>query len=412
MSVTHIVGAGLAGLSAAVELAKTGQKVRLYEAAPTAGGRCRSYFDRELDCRIDNGNHLILSGNHATMDYINTIGARDTLRPSAGARFPFIDLTTGQRWTIAPGPGRIPWWVLRPSRRVPETKLRDYLAIAALRNPGPTATVAALLDRGSPLYRRLLEPLAIAALNTPADEALACLLTPVVNETLLAGGQACEPIFPRDGLSETLIDPAIAFIEAHNGVLQTSCLVSALTRANNRITAITTTTGDVAISPADTIILATPPWITANLLPETSVPTEFQAILNVHFGITATPNQSGFIGLIGGMAEWVFIKPNTASVTISAANRYVDLPANDIATQTWPNVRTALNLPTNTPMPKYRVVKERRATFAATATQEPRRPPTKTTLANLTLAGDWTATGLPATIEGAIRSGLAAARAL
>ena len=410
MSVTHIVGAGLAGLSAAVELAKTGQKVRLYEAAPTAGGRCRSYFDRELECRIDNGNHLILSGNHATIDYINAIGARDTLRPSIGARFPFIDLTTGQRWTIAPNPGRIPWWVLRPSRRVPETKLRDYLAIAALRNPGPSATVADLLDRGSPLYRRLLEPLAIAALNTPADEALACLLTPVVNETLLAGGQACEPIFPRDGLSETLIDPAIALIQAQGGILQTSCLVSAFTRANNRITAITTSTGNVTIAPDDNIILATPPWITASLLPEIIVPTEFQAILNIHF---RHPNpQPNFIGLIGGMAEWVFAKPNTASVTISAANRYANLPAHDIAAQIWPNVQTALNIPPNTPMPQYRVVKERRATFAATATQQRRRPPTKTTLANLTLAGDWTDTGLPATIEGAIRSGLAAARAL
>ena len=112
------------------------------------------------------------------------------------------------------------------------------------------------------------------------------------------------------------------------------------------------------------------------------------------------------------MAEWVFVKSNVVSVTISAANRYVDLPASEIAARTWPNVQAALNIPAQTPMPKYRVVKERRATFAATATQEPLRPTTRTNLANLTLAGDWTATGLPATIEGAIRSGQAAAAAV
>jgi len=69
----HVVGAGLAGLAAAVRLAAEGRDVRLYEAAPHAGGRCRSYFDAELGCRIDNGNHLLLAGNHRTLDYLGRI---------------------------------------------------------------------------------------------------------------------------------------------------------------------------------------------------------------------------------------------------------------------------------------------------------------------------------------------------
>ena len=408
----HIIGAGLAGLSAAVTLAKAGRAVQLYEAGPAAGGRCRSYFDRELDCRIDNGNHLILSGNHATMGYIDLIGARATLRESTGARFPFMDLATGTSWTLAPGTGRLPWWVLLPSRRVPDTSARDYLAILALRRAGTDSTVADLLDRDNALYSRLLEPFAVAALNTPPSAALARLLGAVVNETLLAGGAACIPVFARDGLSETLIDPAITFLRAHGGTLHTSTLVANLHREGNRITGLTTTTGKIELGPTDQIILATPPWVASTLLPGLIVPDEFQAILNIHFRNDFPPPDINFIGLIGGMAEWVFVKPNVLSVTISAANRYVDQPAHDIASRTWPNVRTALKLPPETPMPKFRVVKERRATFAATATQEPRRPPTTTSLNNLVLAGDWTATGLPATIEGAIRSGLAAAAAL
>ena len=412
MSKIHIIGGGLAGLSAAVAAVQAGHSVQVYEAGPAAGGRCRSYFDRELDCRIDNGNHLILSGNHATLAYIDAIGARPTLRPSGGARFPFMDVTTGATWTIAPGPGRIPWWVMQPSRRVPDTKVTDYLSVLALRKAGVQATVAEMLDDRGPLYARLLEPLADAALNTPPSAALARLLSAVVDETLLAGGHACVPVFPRDGLSESLIDPAIAFLRRHGSDLQTGCLVANLHRDGNRVTGLVTTIGDVAFGPADQVILATPPWITAGLLPDLPVPTEFQAILNVHFLLRHDPGPVGFIGLIGGMAEWVFVKSNVVSVTISAANRYVDLPASEIAARTWSNVQAALNIPTTMPMPKYRVVKERRATFAATATQEPLRPATRTTLANLALAGDWTATGLPATIEGAIRSGRAAAAAL
>jgi hypothetical protein len=144
------------------------------------------------------------------------------------------------------------------------------------------------------------------------------------------------------------------------------------------------------------------------------VPDAFEAIVNLHFLIDADPGgiigEAGFLGLIGGTAEWIFIKPSIVSITISAANRLVDRSAEDLAAAIWPEVRMALDLPE--PMPKVRVIKERRATFAATAAQERRRPAARTQIANLVLAGDWTATGLPGTIEGAIRSGGTAAEVL
>ena len=140
------------------------------------------------------------------------------------------------------------------------------------------------------------------------------------------------------------------------------------------------------------------------------MPTVFEAIVNVHFRIAADPGPAGFIGLIGGTAEWVFVKPGHVSTTTSAASRLADSEADRIAASVWPNVRAALRL--SGPMPPWRVVKERRATIAATAAQERRRPGARTELANLVLAGDWTATGLPGTIEGAIRSGETAAALL
>ncbi len=414
MSCTHIIGAGLAGLAGAVALAAAGRQVRLYDAGPAAGGRCRSYFDRLLDCRIDNGNHLLLSGNTAAMAYLDRIGARATMTGPGRAMFPFMDLASGERWTLAPGPGRIPWWVFSASRRVPGTALADYLVLQRLRRASPVATVTETLDRGGALYRRLLEPLAVAALNTPPNEALAALMTPVVSETLMRGGNACVPLVPREGLSESLIDPALAWLRARGGTLRTGCRIAALRTVADRVAALETADGPVDLAPGDDVVLAVPPWIAAEMLPGLSTPDAFQAILNVHFRVDIAPDgdigRTGFVGLVGGTAEWVFVKPGIVSVTVSAANALVDLSAEAIAARVWPDVRACLSL--EGAMPPVRVVKERRATFAATAAQECRRPPARTRLANLALAGDWTATGLPATIEGAIRSGRTAAEAL
>ena len=401
----HIIGAGLAGMSAAVALIQAGRAVCLYEAAPVAGGRCRSYFDRVLNCRVDNGNHLLLSGNRAAMEYLRSIGAAVTLTGPTAAEFPFMDLTSGARWTLRPNAGRIPWWILSPSRRVPGTRARDYLALRRLRQAGSVADVL----RQNTLYHRLLAPLTIAALNTPPEQAMARLLAAVVDETLAAGGAACIPRFPRLGMSETFINPAVKFLTARGADIAFNRRITALEIGPHRITALHGHAGPIGVATNEDVILATPPWIAQELLPGLVVPDAFQAIVNVHFHLDA-PRAPGFIGLVGGVAEWVFTKPGHASVTISAANRLVDEPAESLAATTWQNVRAALNLPA--PMPVWRVVKERRASFAATQAQEARRPAARTRWQNLALAGDWTATGLPATIEGAIRSGQTAAALL
>lgn len=382
----------------------------LYEAGPAAGGRARSYFDRALDRRIDNGNHLLLSGNSAAMDYLTTIGARDTLAGPGGPFFPFLDLASGERWTVRPGAGRLPWWVFAPSRRVPGARLGEYLSLLALRRAGPTATVAEVLGGGT-LYRRLLEPLAVAALNTRPEQALAALLRPVIEETLLRGGHACIPLFARDGLSESLVDPALAWLAARGGTLHTRRRIAGLRIEAGRVAALETPDGLVPVAAGEAVVLAVPPWVAADLLPGLVAPNAFEAILNLHFRTDAVPDadvaRAGFLGLIGGTAEWAFLRPGVVSVTISAANHLADLPADTLAARVWADLRAALALPEA--VAPVRVVKEKRATFAATAAQQARRPGARTGLANLALAGDWTATGLPATIEGAIRSGRAAA---
>ena len=410
MSRVHVVGAGLAGLAAALRLAEAGRPVVLHEASPQAGGRCRSYLDTTLGCRIDNGNHLLIAGNTSAMEYLDAIGARDTLVGPAEPAYPFLDIATGERWTLRPNTSRIPWWIWSPSRRVPGASALDYLRAVSLRLAGSDATVAArLVD--DVLFRRLWQPLAVAALNTEAEAGQARLLSRVLGESFGRGGAACRPLVPREGLSESLIDPALARLAALGATVRLRARLRALEQAGSRVSALDFDDGRVELGPGEAAVLAVTAPVAARLLPRLTVPDEFRAILNAHYRISTPSTAPLFIGLVGGTAEWVFRKREVLSVTVSAADRLMDTPAEKLAEVLWRDVARAYDLP-NAPLPPWQIVKERRATFAASPAQVARRPGTRAGWDNLVLAGDWTDTGLPATIEGAIRSGFAAAAAL
>src|SRR6202042_2591392 len=115
----HIIGAGLAGLSAALKLTQRGRSVVVHEATAFAGGRCRSYHDASVGMMIDNGNHLLLSGNHAALSYLRDIGAADRLIGPPHAEFPFADLASGERWMLRFNDGRLPLWIFDSKGRVP-----------------------------------------------------------------------------------------------------------------------------------------------------------------------------------------------------------------------------------------------------------------------------------------------------
>jgi len=408
----HVVGAGLAGLACALDLAQAGVPVRLYEASGRAGGRARSFHDARLDRVIDNGNHLLLSGNRSALRMLRQAGARDSLVGPDTARFPFMDLPSGDRWTVRIGSGLWPGWVLDPERRVPGTQARDYLSGLRLARAGAEATVSEVLGPSGPLYERFWHPLAVSALNTEAERAQARLLWPVLLETFGRGGGACRPLWAREGLSEAFVRPVLAALDRACVPVTFNRRLKDLETGAERVRRLVFQDGVEDVAPGELVVLAVPPWSASVLLPGLRAPNQFRPIVNLHFRLPAPPPGGGLsapLGLLGGTAEWLFTRGDIASVTISAADHVVDLPHDMLVAQVWPEVAAALRLPADTPTPPAQVIKEKRATFAQTPAQVARRPGPRGPLDNLLLAGDWTDTSLPATIEGAVRSGHRAA---
>jgi squalene-associated FAD-dependent desaturase len=403
----YVVGAGLAGLAAATNLAARGITVTLFEAAGQAGGRCRSYFDPAFEGVIDNGNHLVLSGNHAIYQYLNRIGASQHLTGPSQTLFDFMDLKSGVRWTLKPNDGPMPWWLGSAARRVPGTSAGDYLTYAKLLFARRRQTVGDVVACKGPLWDRLMQPFLLAALNTEPRDASAQLAGAILKETLVKGGQAYRPRIATPNLAAAFIDPALEFLKAHGGKIRFNERLRAITFGGRAAAALEFPDATVPLSSRDMVILAVPPWIAKELVPRLPAPSEFRSIVNAHFKFPAPPGAPPILGVIGGTAEWIFAFDDRISVTVSGADAIVDKDRVELAELLWADVARALGI--SAALPKWQIVKEKRATFAATPAQEAMRPIGKTGWRNFFLAGDWTDTGLPATIEGAVRSGETAA---
>ncbi|HEY1735474.1 MAG TPA: hydroxysqualene dehydroxylase HpnE [Methylovirgula sp.] len=406
----HVIGAGLAGLATALRLAPRGGEIIVHEAAPQAGGRCRSYFDATLGMVIDNGNHLLLSGNHAARSFLREVGTEAELVGPPSAVFPFVDLKSGERWLLRPNGGPIPWWIFQSSRRVPGTRIGEYLRPLALLKAAKGTPIGKAMECKGLLYERLWHPFFLAALNTAPEDGESALAATLLRETLMKGGRACRPLVAAAGLSTAFIEPALKRLAAQGVAVRFKQRLVNFGFHAGRVSELIFDDGPVPVEANDKVVLAVPAPVAALLLPDLSAPRAFRAIVNAHFKIKPPPSVPALTGVTNGLIEWLFAFSDRLSVTISGADRLLDAPREELAEKIWRDVARVTEIAE--PMPPWQIIREVRATFAATPEEEARRPSTRTAFANLLLAGDWTATGLPATIEGAIRSGFRAADAI
>jgi len=404
----HIIGAGMAGLSAAVELTRAGYQADISDSAAQAGGRCRSYHDPQLNSVIDNGNHLVLAGNAAVAHYLDVIGASDRLSGPAHADFNFVDLTSGARWQFRPNDSAVPWWLFKKDRRVPGAGVFAHLALGRLLIGKATDTVADRIKPGGVLWNRLLDPVLLSALNTDPAQGSAVLAAAVIRGSLAKGGRATRPRIAEPTLAAAFVDPAIDWLKLRGGQLATGTRLRAIQFEGDLVTGLDYGDAIVPVVADEPVILAVPPWVASGLVPDLTAPDDFRAIVNAHFKFTPPPGTPAMIGVVGGTIEWIFAFEDRVSITISAADRLVDQDRETLARGFWAEIVQVYGFPDA--MPAWQIVKEKRATFAATPEQDARRPGAKTRWRNLFLAGDWTQTGLPATIEGALQSGVTAAR--
>ncbi len=415
MARTHIIGAGLSGLAAAVKLTEEGVPVTVYESAGQAGGRCRSFYDKHLERDIDNGNHMIMSGNKSALSFLDRIGSKDALTGPPFAVYPFVDVVSGQRWTVRINEGPIPFWVFDKQWRVPDTNVFDYVKAASIVFAGEDKTVADIVDEESVLYKRFWEPLTLAVLNTTPARGQAKLLWSVIRETFLLGGQASRPLAAKKGLGPAFIDPAVKFIETRGGLVRLNTRLRNVWMEGGEVTSLNFTDEAVALEEGDSVIFAIPPSRLKQLMPELTPPEDDASILNIHYRLgepvpMTALGEGPFIGMVSSDGQWAFVRDDVISITTSASNALGtdDRPNDDVVSKIWRETQIALGLG-DTDYERVRVIREKRATPDQSPEGARRRLQPETKCRNLFLAGDHTDTGVPATIEGSIRSGERAA---
>lgn len=414
MTSVHIIGAGLAGLSAALFLQEQGLRPRLYDANSRPGGRCGGWSPAPGAPRRDRGTHLLLSGNDTVCGLIRRYGrAEDWIR--LPPRFRFRDLAEGTDWNLHPGAGRWPGWLLNPTRRVAGLGVFGHLHALLPLETSRAETVGAALDLRSVAGRRLIGPLTVALLNTPAEIASLPLLRRTLRDSLYRGGQALSPLLCRTSLEKDLITPLTEALSAAGVEIRLRSAVSELQQTPEGLR-LSGPAGPVFCG-RDPVILAVDPAQAHRLLPDLLPDLPQSPILNLHYPIPDRGPEvlAELTGLCGGAAEWILRRSGHCAVTISAPR--ADLLADpDLPGTVWREIRQVYpDLPLGCPA-DARLLTERRATLLQTPDTDRLRPQTRPTVSGwpetLWLAGDWVQTGLPCTLEGAARSGRMAALAV
>lgn len=432
-----IIGGGFAGLAAGVALAERGLPVTLLERRGFLGGRAYSFIDQTTGDVVDNGQHLFMACYENTIDFLRKINRLDRLKFQTRPRVDFIDTTaTVTAFDCPPLPA--PFHALTGLMKMRGLTLGDKLrairvgrALGRARNGWSGATVSkwlTSLGQSENIKTRFWYPMSIATLNENPEIASAAMLKQVLDIAFQGSATSTAIGISRVGLSDLYTDGAREFIEARGGQIQVDAEVAQILirqeQGRREVAGVELKNGEIL--DASCIISAVPPQAFLRFLPEDLRNEEFAPIaslrsspivsINLWFDRPVTDIE--FAGLIGTNIQWLFNKnaictgsnpANQIAIVISAAHDYVDCTKEELVDMALDELRELIPAARNANLLRSRIIKEREATLSHTVESDSIRPSAQTSISNLILAGDWTRTGLPATIESAVLSGNIAA---
>ncbi len=398
--VFHIVGGGIAGLSAALTAVDHGANAVIYEASPHIGGRCRPLISSDFP--HGQGAHLLMSGDTHTLALLERIGARQHWIEVEHDGLPIYNAETGLFRRVGLSP-----WSWRHKRLRPEN-LNAQTALQLLR------LLTHVKDRPAsefigkdPFLRSFVEPLATTLLNTPLETASSRRLAQVLQRFLKPGSSRL--LAAADGIAADLILPLFSVLRQFKTPLRTAMRLTAIERTNGRATGLIFGRRRLLLEAADRVVLALPSREIGRLFPTLNVPTAFEPILTAHFAHNG-PERPRFFALPSPLLQWVIARKSHVSVTVPSAAGIIDENADDLGKRFWRSIAPALNAlgyPADPEQqPETQIVKERRATIRQDTLYHPQSDIMP--LSNVVLSGDWLQPN-PTTIESAVRSGEAAA---
>lgn len=430
MQTVVVIGGGVAGVAAAVHAARSGAHVVLVEERPYLGGRARSFVDRTTGDVIDNGQHLMMGCYTDFLAMAKELGADHYFIKQPALRVRFVDADGSSDLLNAgylPGKAGVALGMLL-LRSIP---LRDRLAalrfavrldLGRIRTAGETCKELLTRERQSAtMITRFWEPIVLATLNARLDEADAGLLVNVLRLAFFGGAESSKLYLPSRGLS-VYTDPLPAWLAERGGRVLLSTSVDRLVWDADKVTQVVLSSGEELS--VDRVVCAIPPRPLRRLL-EASPGIEYRPpdlqyspIVSVYLWYDKQWMTDDLVAMLGTTIQWVFDRraiteadvgvvrayPGHVALTVSAGDHLVDMSADDIVALCERELRTAFPAMSNSILLHSRVIKERQATLLATPAANVLRP-SHLSIGNITFAGDWTQTGLPATLEGAARSG-------
>ena len=415
-----IIGGGLAGLTAASILSSKNFGVTLIESSPKLGGRTYSFEDNETNTIIDNGQHILMGCYKETLSFLKLIGAENNFDYQKNLFLKFIDRNKNQfqiKASTAFYPFNLLSALLNFDVLKPVEKFSFILFVLKLplisTNDLKKITVKEWLNKESQslnTIKSFWEILCVGALNTNLEKASALVFYNVLMKIFFRGNFASTIILPKYGLSESIINPAASCIEKNGGKIVLSESIKEIVVKNQKVVSVKSDK-NIFID-FDYVISAIPLYALDKIIPQKNLDInlelEYSTILNIHLWLKENNLSEKFYGLLDSPLHWIFVKENHINIVISDADYLVNKTKEEILKFVIEELVQYTNIRVED-IQQYKIIKEKRATFVPNIFTLNRRPNNKTPIKNLFLAGDWTDTGLPSTIESAVKSGRIAA---